>query len=234
MDTELKKAEHERDSIVIENEDMISEYYELRQLLSEKSADFRAVITHPTYALPFLNAGRLVEIREGNKDFGWGVVVGYNKIINPKVRTFLLIRCVTCSPYPQGRPPVFTEKDPPQKGYIIDVLVKIASGSSVPRDRSASTLNPPVDGDQGEVAIIGVLLSCIQSISQFRINLPKDLRGQAEKITAFKAVVEINRRMPDGPTLLDPVRNMGINDKSFKDLVKVGQARVRHSTPDVS
>lgn len=54
-------------------------------MLAEKAADFRAVITHPTYALPFLNAGRLVEIREGDKDFGWGVVLGYNKIVNQKV-----------------------------------------------------------------------------------------------------------------------------------------------------
>lgn len=219
---ELKKAEIDRDSIVLENEDEVGEYYELRQLLSENGADFCAVITHPTYALPFLNAGRLVEVREGDKDFGWGIVVGYNKIINPRVsgdiNTFYMLTGGS-----KGRAPIFTDKDPPQKGYVVDVMVKIASGSSVPRDRSASSLNPPVNGDQGEVAIIGVLLSCLQSISQLRINLPKDLRQQAEKTTAFKAVAEINRRMPDGPTLLDPARNMGINDKSFKDLVKVGQ-----------
>ena len=69
----------------MENEDDIRDYYQLRELLSEKGSDFRSVITHPTYALPFLNTGRLVEIREGDRDFGWGVVVGYNKIINPKV-----------------------------------------------------------------------------------------------------------------------------------------------------
>ena len=80
----------ERNSIVVENEEAIGEYFELRQLLSEKSADFRAVITHPTYALPFLNAGRLVEVREGEKDFGWAVVVGYNKIVNQKVKTVAL------------------------------------------------------------------------------------------------------------------------------------------------
>jgi ATP-dependent RNA helicase DOB1 len=53
--------------------------------LKEKAVDFQAVITHPTYALPFLNAGRLVEIKDGDKDFGWGVVIAYNKVINPKV-----------------------------------------------------------------------------------------------------------------------------------------------------
>ena len=115
---------------------------------------------------------------------------------------------------------MFTDKDPAQKGYIVDVLVKLASGSTIPRDRSSSGLHPPPPGDPGQVAIIGVLLSTIRSISQFRINLPRDLRAQGEKNTAYKAVTEIHRRMPDGPTLLDPIRNMGINDKTFKDLVK--------------
>ena len=102
--------------------------------------------------------------------------------------------------------------------------MRISSDSVLPRDRSVSGINPPSQGDAGEVAIVAVLLSTIQSISQFRIKLPKDLRAQAEKNTAFKSVGEIMRRMPQGPTLLDPVKNMGINDKSFKDLVKVGGA----------
>ena len=82
----MKKAEKERDSIVIEDEEDIKEYFELRQLLKEKGADFRDVITHPTYSLPFLNAGRLVEVKDGDHDFGWGVVIAYNKIVNQKVR----------------------------------------------------------------------------------------------------------------------------------------------------
>jgi ATP-dependent RNA helicase DOB1 len=104
----------------------------------------------------------------------------------------------------------------------VDVVLKLASGTVVPRGSSApSGLNPPGPGDAGEVAIIGVLLSTIQAISQVRINVPKDLRGTAEKNTVMKAVGEVMRRMPDGPTLLDPIKNLGIQDKSFKELVKV-------------
>ena len=105
----------------------------------------------------------------------------------------------------------------------MDVLLRLASDSAPSRDRSglATGLNPPPAGDNGQVAIIGVLLSTVQSISQFRIKLPKDLRGQGEKNTAYKAIGEIQRRMPGGPTLLDPIKNMGINDKSFRDLVRV-------------
>ncbi|EIW68625.1 hypothetical protein TREMEDRAFT_63092 [Tremella mesenterica DSM 1558] len=203
LEAQLKKAIAERDSIKIEQEESIKDYYDLRSLLSDKGADFQSVITHPSYSLPFLQSGRLIEVRDGDKDFGWGVVVAYNKVTPPK-----------------GRPPVITENDPPQKGYIVDVLIKIASDSTIPRDRSGASILPPPKNDPGVVAIISVLLSTVQSISQFRINLPKMLKGQEEKNVAFKAVNEILRRMPDGPTLLDPIKNMGIQDKSFKDLVK--------------
>lgn len=101
----------------------------------------------------------------------------------------------------------------------------------MPRDKSSSGLHPPGPGDKGEVAIIGVLLSTIQSISQIRVKLPTDLRAQADKNTAFRAVAEIHRRMPDGPTLLDPIKNMGINDKSFRDLVKVSLNERGYWTP---
>ena len=88
VSAELKAAEKERDSILVEDEESIREYYDIRQLLKEKGQDFQSVISHPTYALPFLNAGRLVEIRDGDKDFGWGVVVAYNKVINPRVSIY--------------------------------------------------------------------------------------------------------------------------------------------------
>ncbi|OCF59139.1 ATP-dependent RNA helicase DOB1 [Kwoniella mangroviensis CBS 10435] len=205
LEKQLKEAEEARDAIVVEKEDEISEYYELRQQLKEKGQDFQAVISHPSYSLKFLQAGRLVEIRDGDKDFGWCVVVAYNKVVNPK-----------------GRTPIFTESDPPQKQYVVDVLTKVASGtaSGNPKDRSSSGLIPPSGNDQGEVAIIACSLTTVQAISQYRINLPKDLRGQSEKNTAFKAVGEIKKRMKDGPPLLDPIKSMGIEDKSFKELVK--------------
>lgn len=81
----MKKAELERDGFKIDREEEIEEYWDLRKVLQEKGDDFRAVITHPTYSLPFLNTGRLVEIKDGDKDYGWGVVVAYNKITGQKV-----------------------------------------------------------------------------------------------------------------------------------------------------
>jgi len=36
-----------------------------------------------------------------------------------------------------------------------------------------------------------------------------------------KTVEEVKRRFPDGVPSLDPIKNMGIKDESFKNLVKV-------------
>ncbi|KAL1408467.1 ATP-dependent RNA helicase mtr4 [Vanrija albida] len=203
LEKQLKAAEDERDAIVIDGEDDIADYYDMREQLKQLENDFKAVITHPTYILPFLQPGRMVEVADGDREFGWAVVVGYNKIVNPK-----------------GRPPVVTENDPPQKGYIVDVLVKVASGSTIPKDRSSAGIFPPGPGDQGEVAIIAVLLSTIQAVAHLRLHLPKDLRSQSEKNTAFKSVGEVKKRFPKGITLLDPIQNMGIKDDEFKKLVK--------------
>lgn len=114
-----------------------------------------------------------------------------------------------------------TDADPPQKHYIVDVLIKVASDSVVEKKTTSSGLSPPPAGDAGRVVIIGVLLSTVQAISQLRIKLPQDLRSQEQKNTAYKAIGEIKKRMPNGPALLDPIKNMGINDKSFRDLIKV-------------
>ena len=64
-------------------------------MLKEKGDDFRAVITHPTYSLPFIQPGRLIEIKDGEKEYGWGAVVAYNKAINPRVSLSSYTRPIT-------------------------------------------------------------------------------------------------------------------------------------------
>ena len=71
--------------MVIPDEELVEEYYEYRQQLDQMSADFRDVITHPNYSLPHLKPGRLVKIKYQDMDFGWGVVINYQKRLPPKV-----------------------------------------------------------------------------------------------------------------------------------------------------
>ncbi len=58
-------------------------------------------------------------------------------------------------------------------------------------------------------------------MSQDRTNMPKDLRQDSARETAWKSVLEVQRRFPDGIMLLDPIDNLGIKDEKFQQLVKV-------------
>lgn len=85
--TELRREDERMSSIVIEDEEDVADYYELRKKLDELAADFKDVITHPSYSLPFLQPGRLVKIKHLQSDFGWGVVIHYQKRFPPKAST---------------------------------------------------------------------------------------------------------------------------------------------------
>jgi superfamily II RNA helicase len=88
---ELKREEEARSSIVIPDEESVAQYYEYRQQLDQMSADFREVIHHPSYSLPFLQPGRLVKVKHKDLDFGWGVIINYQKRVPPKVRWCIVI-----------------------------------------------------------------------------------------------------------------------------------------------
>ena len=83
---ELKHEEEAKGAIVVPDEAIVAQYYDHRQQLDQMVADFREVVTHPTYALPFLQAGRLVKIQHEKLNFGWGVIVNFTKRLPPKVR----------------------------------------------------------------------------------------------------------------------------------------------------
>lgn len=81
---ELRKEEELTSSISVPDEELVSEYYNYRRQLDQMAADFREVVTHPTYSIPFLQPGRLVKVKHQKLDFGWGVVINYQKRLPPK------------------------------------------------------------------------------------------------------------------------------------------------------
>ncbi|KAG5645942.1 hypothetical protein DXG03_004732 [Asterophora parasitica] len=208
LEDALKLEEDARSTTVIPDEGLVSEYYEYRQQLDQMAADFREVITHPAYSLPFLQPGRLVKVKYQKLDFGWGVIVNYQKRLPPK-----------------NRPMPKSEELPPHEQYIIDVLLNCASGGVVSKNRDGVTatpggVQPCPSGQKGVPLIVPVLLSTIEGISHIRLVMPKDLRQDQARETVWKSVLEVHRRFPDGVALLDPIQNMGIKDDKFKQLVK--------------
>ena len=163
----------------------------------------QAVISQPNYCLPFMQPGRLVQIKYMDYDFGWGAVVNFK----------------------QRRPPNnSSEKLTPHQSYVVDVLLKIATGSSVGTKTHKdlpSDVRPPKDGENSRIEVVPVVLSCIQAISHIRIFLPIELQTIDSRNTVGKALEEVQKRFPDGIALLDPIENMGIKDDSFKQLLRV-------------
>ncbi|KDR70276.1 hypothetical protein GALMADRAFT_76347 [Galerina marginata CBS 339.88] len=209
LENELKEEEEARSSTIIPDETLVSQYYDYRHQLDQMLADFREVITHPSYALPFLQPGRLVKVKHQKLDFGWGVVINYEKRLQPKNK--------------MGPKP---EELPPQEQYIVDVLLNCAPGGVVSKERTnvvtptPGGVQPCAPGQKGVPLVVPVLLSTLDGISHLRIYLPKDIRQDQARETAWKGVLEVHRRLPDGVPLLDPIDNMGIKDDKFKELVK--------------
>jgi ATP-dependent RNA helicase DOB1 len=76
---ELRTEEEKKAAIKVPDENNVADYYEVRQQLDELNKDLVDVITHPNYSVPFLNTGRLVHIKHNGLDFGWGVILNYQK-----------------------------------------------------------------------------------------------------------------------------------------------------------
>ncbi|KAF7313786.1 hypothetical protein HMN09_00535800 [Mycena chlorophos] len=208
LEEEMKAEEAIKAAMVIPDEALVEEYYGYRTQLDQMSADFREVVTHPTYSLPFLQAGRLVKVKYQKQNFGWGVIINFQKRLPPK-----------------NRPLPTAEEIPPHEQYIVDVLLNCAPGSTSSKDKHAVKAEPVgfqpcPPGQKGVPIVVAVLLSTIEAISHLRIFLPKDLRGDAARETVWKSVLEIQRRFPDGIALLDPVENLGIKDDKFTSLVQ--------------
>ena len=77
-----------------------------------------------------------------------------------------------------------------------------------------------VNEKSGRMEIVPVVMSTIEALSSIRIQLPKDLKSMDHRLDLRKLVEEVKRRFPDSVPCLDPIKNMGIKDESFKNLVK--------------
>lgn len=195
---EMAQLEKQKNSIHVDREDEISAYYEIRKQIDTYTQDVRDVMNHPTYALPFLQPGRLAKIKYDNMDFGWGVVVAYNKI-NAKGK-----------------------KDPEaEPEYVLDVLLYCSNDSSISKDAAGHTvgIKPAPKDHEGTLMAIPVSLNAIECMSHIRLNLPKNLRNSDSLKSIYKSILEVKKRFPDSIPLLDPVTNMGIKDPAFQKLV---------------
>lgn len=68
--------------------------------------------------------------------------------------------------------------------------------------------------------VVAVDSALITHISSVRLYVPNDLRSKDNRRGMYKAIKEVKKRFPEGPPLLDPVKDMKITEEKFLDIVK--------------
>lgn len=209
MEEKLLKYEDELKDIHIDDEATIKEYYEIRSNLENYNKDVRDIITHPAHVLPFLQDGRIIKvcINNGEEEFnyGWGVIVDFAKRNNKR-----------------NKAETFSD----HQSYIVNVLVNtmfIDSPTNLIKPFNPSFpqgIRPAREGELTKNEIIPITLDSIESLSNIRLYLPKDLKSASQRQTVNKTLTEAIRRFPDGLPVLDPIANMKIEDPEFQTLLK--------------
>lgn len=86
-------------------------------------------------------------------------------------------------------------------------------------NKNAFVYNRFINFQKGEVEVVSVDSSMVTHVSSVRLHCPSDLRSKDARKGMHKAVKEVKRRFPEGPPLLNPIKDMKINDPEFEKIV---------------
>ncbi|KAI8014695.1 DExH-box ATP-dependent RNA helicase DExH10 [Camellia lanceoleosa] len=200
MGQKISKLEEEAAMLDASGEVEVAEYHKLKLDIAQLEKKMMAEITRPERVLYFLLPGRLVKVREAGTDWGWGVVI--NVVKKPPAALGTL-------------PPALSSS----RGisYIVDTLLHCSIGSSENGSRPKPC--PPRPGEKGEMHVVPVQLPLISALSKIRISIPSDLRPVEARQSILLAIHELEKRFPQGLPKLNPVKDMGIEEPEFVELV---------------
>ena len=182
------------ENLVVENEALISEYYNIVRQLDQYLQDKREVVTNAAYILPFLQPGRMVKIEIKNQYFGWGVILNFHRI-------FLKSK----------------KEQEAKQIYTLDVLLNCVKG------RPLNEPLPATPGQDSELQIVSCDLKALIELSSVRLNCPKEVKSFDSRNQLYKTILEVVKRFKGQIPLLEPVKDMKIKDESFIRLLEVNR-----------
>lgn len=195
----IKTLQEKHNSIVIDNEEDVDVYYKIKKQLSALSEEYRTYILQPNSCVPFFQPGRLVKVKNGDDDFGWGIIVNFQKKFLPN-----------------------ENKQDNSEIVVVEVLLNVSQSSA--DTKVTSNLKPPPPGEKGIMQVVPIRLNLIQQLSSVRAYFPDDLRPLDNRMKVFKIIKTIEERFPNGLPLLDPISDMKIKDTTFKEIMKKVEA----------
>ena len=202
LEDQINALTIQKEDISIDHEEEVAQFYHLDKQRMAANSDLRRIIHDPKHCLPYLKTpGRLVRVQDGDLNWGWGVVVNFQK---------------KKADGDMGKKDkdVDFSTDAVGSHYIVDVLLNCAS------ENKDGTPVPCGPGDKGEMRVIPLMLPLLDGLSQIRLYLPKDLRPAENRQAVGKSVQEVLRRFPQGIPQLDPIKDMQIEDENLSKLMK--------------
>lgn len=209
LEKQAKNLEEERDSMIIEEEDSLENYYTLLQQYKSLKKDVRDIVFSPRYCLPFLQPGRLVCIQcrksdESSSSFSieeqvtWGVIINFERV--------------------KGLPEEDASRKPEDANYTVDVLTRCVVSKI---EAGKKTIKMVPLKEPGEPVVISIPISQIDSLSTVRLIISKDLLPLENRENTLKKVSEVlSRFAKEGMPLLDPEEDLKVQSGSYRKAVR--------------
>ncbi|KAG7977675.1 hypothetical protein I3843_05G042100 [Carya illinoinensis] len=192
LEKQVKDLEEERNSIIIEEEDSLKNYYDLLQQYRSLKKDVRDIVFSPKYCLPFLQARRLVCIEcsrseEVSPSFSikdpvtWGVIINFERVKSVSEDD--------------------ANRKPEDGDYTVDILTRcvVSKDGIAKKPIKIVPLKEP-----GEPVVVSVPIS-------------QDLLPLETRENTLKKVSEVISRFAEkGVPLLDPEEDLKIQSSSYR------------------
>ncbi|KAG6593624.1 DExH-box ATP-dependent RNA helicase DExH9, partial [Cucurbita argyrosperma subsp. sororia] len=212
LEKQVKTLEEERDSIVIEEEDSLKNYYDLLKQYKSLKKDIHDIVLSPRYCLPFLQPGRLVSIECNSCDVNsstfsikdqvtWGLIINFQRV--------------------KGVSEEDVSMKPESANYTVDVLTRCVVSKDAIGKKTVKIVQLK---EHGEPHVVSIPISQISTLASIRILIPNDLLPLEARENTLKKISEVLSRFPKGVPLLDPEEDMKIQSSSYRKAVRRTEA----------
>jgi ATP-dependent RNA helicase DOB1 len=230
--------EREAESIDLgpsEEVELVSQYYQMDQQLLVTQRKMKEFVRRPEYVIKFLQApGRFIHVVIDGECYGWGALLSLKKKQGtgtsgsagrlaeqtgaPQYTVEVFLFCVDRH---------FDSVEGKERNEDIEERSVLWQGSS----RMCRPVQAGVDEEMMVVSmrVFTIGLESIDQISAVRIFMPKNPPSEMRKDVAL-SVKEVQKRFPDGIPLLDPVKDLGIEDQDFMTLLGRAEALAQRLT----
>ncbi|TKY60772.1 HUA ENHANCER 2 [Spatholobus suberectus] len=169
MGKRVSKLEQEVALLDASGEAEVSEYHKLKLEIAQLEKKMMSKIIRPEIILYFLVPGRLIKVREGGTDWGWGVVV--NVVKKPSGGGYIVDTLLHCSPPHSNENSSRPKPCPPRPGekgemHVVPVQLPLISALGKLRVSIPSDLRP-LEARQS------ILLAVQELGNRFPQGLPK-------------------------------------------------------------